>query len=160
PTLDASRKASASIGPAGGTLTVTDAKGNRFTLTIPVQALVSRQTIVMTAVTAATGFSGPGFVAGVQMEPDGLALLKPALLKIDMASPLPDGVWPIGWRGDTPGIHLNLVLPRPDSLTLVLHHFSGAGMGGADLTPSLLSYSGKIEGYQLDLAALLNLERQ
>ena len=82
-------QASASIPPGGGTLTLTDAKGNRFTLTLPSGALLNRETITMTAISSATGISGPGLIAGVQLEPEGLALLAPAMLKIEVAAQLP-----------------------------------------------------------------------
>ena len=145
PILDTTRTASADISTNGGSLSVTDAKGNKFTLTIPQGALMDRETITMTAITSASGISGPGLTAGVQLSPDGLALLQPALLKIDLAATAPAGTFPIGWRGTSPGVYLNSPLRDTPSLSLVLTHFSGAGVGGFDLTSELLSIANQLD---------------
>lgn len=149
PKLDAAHVASADISTAGGSLSVTDAKGNKFTLTIPQGALTDRETIRLTTIASATGVSGPGLTAAVQLEPDGLALLRPATLRIDLASPAPAGAFPIGWRGSagtvTPGLYLNPTTPDTRSLTLVMTHFSGAGVGGFDLTNDLLSIANQLD---------------
>lgn len=160
PTLDTTRQASASIPPSGGSLTVTDAKGNRFTLTIPPNALLNRETITMTAISSATGVSGSGLLAGVQLEPDGLGLLQPALLKIDLASPAPKGTVPFGWRNQVPGVYLNMLLPDPNSLTLSLMHFSGAGAGGLDVTSDLINIANQLDLIQSVIAALEAQARQ
>lgn len=138
PTLDMTNQVSNDIPRTGGSLSVSDAKGNHFTLTIPSGALLTTTTITMTAISSATGVSGPGLVAGVQLEPDGLALFQPAQLKIELAHAAPSNTFPIGWRGQTPGIFLNSPLPDPKSFTVTLDHFSGAGLGGFDLTTDLL----------------------
>ena len=153
-TLDMAHQASASIGPSGGTLQVNDAQGNRYTLTIPANALITSSTIVMTAVSSAAGFPAPGLLTGVQLEPDGLVLLQPATLKIDLAGPEPAGVYPVGWRGSAPGIYANTPLPDTTSLTLTLSHFSGAGLSGADLTHELLAIDNTLD-YTMSLESEL-----
>ena len=159
-TLDTTRQATASIAPSGGSLSVTDAKGNRFTLTIPSGALLNRETITMTAISSATGLSAPGLVAGVQLEPDGLGLYQPALLKIELASPAPAGAMPVGWRGQAAGVYLNPPLRDPNSLTLTLTHFSGAGTGGFDLTSDLINIANLQDAYQSAAAYLIGRARQ
>ena len=114
----------------------------------------------MTAISSATGLSGPGLVAGVELEPDGLPLFAPALLKIDLANSMPDGVMPIGWRGHSPGVYVNSVLPDPKSLTISLTHFSGAGMGGIDLTSDLLFIDNKMDLLFSTAGELLGEDRQ
>ena len=160
PTLDTAHQATADINATGGSLNVSDAKGNQFTLTIPAGALLDRTTITMTAISSATGLPGSGLIAGVQLEPDGLPLLQPAQLKIDLASPLPDGTHAIGWRGQSPGLYINPVLPDPKSLTLALTHFSGAGMGAGDLTGDLLFIDNKMDLVMSTLGELLAEDRQ
>jgi hypothetical protein len=134
-TLDSKSVAKAAIPTAGGALSLTDAKGNKFTLTIPAHALLTTTTVTMTAVTSINGLpAGGSFNAGVQIEPNGLALLQPALLTIAPASPPAGGaVIPLGWHGTGQGVYLNIVQPQSNILTLALSHFSGAGVGtGSD----------------------------
>ncbi len=160
PTLNSTRTASADIATSGGTLTVTDDLSNKFTLTLPPGALLDRQTIKMTAIKSATGVSKPGLVAGVQLEPDGLGLMQPATLKIELAAPLPAGAYPIGWRGASPGVYLNPPLKDTKSLTLVLTHFSGAGAGGFDLTSELISIANQLDLVNSAAAYWANQGRQ
>jgi len=160
PKLDTAHQATATINATGGSLSVTDAKGNQFTLTIPAGALLDQTPITMTAISSATGLPGTGLIAGVELEPDGLPLMAPAQLKIDLAAPLPGGSHAIGWRGQSPGIYMNAVLPDPKSLTLALTHFSGAGMGSGDLTGDLLFIDNKIDLIMSTLGELLQEDRQ
>lgn len=144
PTLDSKSQATAAIPPAGGTFSLTDARGNKFTLTIPPSALLNTTTITMTAITGVNGLpAGGSFNAGVQLSPDGLVLLQPALLTIKPANPAdPNLSFPVGWYGAGQGLYLNMLRPQPGDLTLVLNHFSGAGIAtGADssVTAALLS---------------------
>lgn len=138
PVLDGARKVTASIPSSGGSLTLRDAKGNQFTLTIPPGALLNRETITMTAIASVAGLSGAGLSAGVQLEPDGLGLIRPATLQIDLASAPPKGSLPIGWRGQAPGAYLNPALPDARTWKILLTHFSGAGVGSFDLTSELI----------------------
>lgn len=160
PKLDTTRAVSADFATSGGSLAVTDSNGNKFTLTIPQGALLGHETITMTPISSATGISGPGLTAGVQLSPDGLTLMQPALLKIDLASAAPDGTFPIGWRGSSPGVYLNAPLNDPNSLTLVLSHFSGAGVGGFDVTSELLSVANQLDLVQSAAAYWASQARQ
>ncbi|HEY3739604.1 MAG TPA: hypothetical protein VGL53_07160 [Bryobacteraceae bacterium] len=160
PQLDSAREVSADISTSGGSLAVTDSNGNTFTLTVPQGALLDHETITMTPISSATGISGPGLTAGVQLSPDGLTLMQPALLKIDLASAAPDGTFPIGWRGSSPGVYLNAPLNDPNSLTLVLSHFSGAGVGGFDVTSELLSVANQLDLVQSAAAYWAGQARQ
>ncbi len=163
-TLDPKSVASAPIPPAGGTLSLTDGKGNKFTLTIPANALRSTTTVTMTAVTALAGLPpGGSFNAGVQLDPDGLALNQPALLTIEPANPpAPDTIIPLGWHGGGQGVYLNIVQPQNAKLTMALNHFSGAAIGsGADsyLTSQLLQVANKLELDQSQIAYWINKQR-
>ena len=99
-TIDSKRAVTGNIGPKGGALSLTDAAGNKFTLTIPANALYGTEAIVMTPVTAAAGVPGTG-LAAVQLAPDGLTLMTPATLVIQPAAAAPAGttLTPVGWYG-------------------------------------------------------------
>jgi len=136
-TVDDKRAVTASIGPKGGSLTLTDASGNKFTLTIPPNAVLATEKIVVTPVTAAKGVPGSGLVS-VQLAPDGLALLQPATLAIQPASGSAAALTPIGWFGSSsPGVYLNLPQPNASQFSMLLTHFSNAG--GVNLTPGDLT---------------------
>jgi hypothetical protein len=134
-TLDTKSQAGAAIPPAGGTLSLTDAKGNKFTLTIPANALLTTTTVTMTALTAINGLpAGASFNSGVQLEPDGLVLFEPALLTIEPISPVsPDMIIPLGWHGTGQGVYLNAVQPQAEKLTFLLPHFSGVSLAMGEI---------------------------
>ena len=162
--LDTKNQVQAAITPSGGSLALTDARGNKFSLTIPANALLSTTTITMTPVTSIAGLPAGGtFNAGVQLEPDGLELLQPALLTIALASsPSVDSIIPLGWHGGGQGIYLNLVQPQSNSLTMVLNHFSGAGVASGNdayLTAQLLNVANVLELDQSWIAYWLNKGR-
>lgn len=65
------------------TISATAADGTTYTLVIPVDALLGQQEITMTPLAAVPDLPlSDGVVAGVQLEPHGLMLLKPAELTI------------------------------------------------------------------------------
>jgi hypothetical protein len=159
-TVDDKRAATASIGAKGGSLSVTDAAGNKFTLTIPPSALFATEKIVMTPVTAAKGVPGSGLIA-VQLAPDGLALLQPATLAIQSTAAQAT-LTPIGWFGaSSPGIYLNPPQPKASQLTMLLTHFSNAGAANltpGDLTSILLNIVDLQAYYQSQAAAALKAQ--
>ena len=126
PAMDASHQVSANISTAGGTLNLTDAAGNQFSLTIPANAVLSPVMITMTPVTAISGLPQGTFAAGVELGPDGLELFAPATLTVNLAAPVNSPV-PLGWHGTGSGIYLNPLQPGSKTLTMQLMHFSGAG---------------------------------
>ena len=135
PALDAAHKVTATIPPKGGSLALTDAKGNKFTLTFPPNAVMASQAVTMTAVSSLAGLPAGGtFAVGVQLDPDGLVLYQPATLTIEPVAPIaPDALMPLGWHGAGQGLYLNLVDSKASKLTMQLLHFSGAGLGsGSD----------------------------
>ncbi len=84
PALDGSRSTTATVGPAGGTLSTTAQDGTTFQLTIPAGALAGAEQLTVTPlVSMARG--GVKLIAGVQLAPDGLQLLKTAELAVTPA---------------------------------------------------------------------------
>lgn len=71
------------IGPAGGTLSVTTAQAIEVTLTIPAGALVADQQITLDP-----GVPVDGDWLAVELVPEGLILLEPAVIEVS----LPDGL--------------------------------------------------------------------
>lgn len=88
PVLDPTRAASATIGSAGGSLTATTAGGAALTLTFPAGALAGNEFVTMTPLQR-LGHAGVKLVAGAQLTPSGLRLLKPAQLSITPFNPIP-----------------------------------------------------------------------
>lgn len=129
---DASRAASAVIGPQGGQVAVTTASGAAMTLVIPAGALLSSHTIIVSPLASVTGFPLKGGVlAGAQIQPDGLLLARPATLNVTLPAPPAGGLktYGFGYRHSGAELHLMKQSGSGTSLSLTLWHFSGAGVG-------------------------------
>lgn len=141
--LDQTRTVSANVDSSnGGKLSVTDADGVRFTLTVPPKALLVDQTMSLTPVVALGGlpFHG-GLVAAVHIEPDGLSLLQPAVLTIEGAKAVSAGFFQVGfsYRGTGNDLHL-YPINTDKAIEFKLFHFSTPGVAASsqqDLTSQL-----------------------
>ncbi len=111
---------------AGGTVAATGADGSTYTLVLPAGALASDETITLTPVSSLRGLKAGTPAAGVQIAPDGLALIKPATLTITPAHPVPladqTGYF---WHGAGQESGLYPSTTDRKSFTLTLNHFSG-----------------------------------
>ena len=121
-TLDSAHAATASISAdSGATLTAGAA-----TLTVPAGAVAQTTTVTMTPVSKLGGLKGR--IAGAfQFEPDGLQLLKPVTLTIDVGST--SGLKAFTYAGNGTDFHLYPVKIEGGKATLDLIHFSGYGVG-------------------------------
>lgn len=130
--------ARATIPVAGGELS-TQANGLTYTLTIPKGALLSDLAVTMTPVTSLDGlpFSG-GLLGGVQLEPDGAALLTPATLTIKPAAGF-DVTKLVGFAYHGDGQNLHLALADGDGASVSLRIMSFSGHGAASGSSSDLS---------------------
>jgi hypothetical protein len=158
-TIDPSHAVSGVISAvSGGTLTTKSADGSEFTLTIPPNALLGDQPMTMSPIRSVAGFplSG-GFVAGVELSPEGLVLLQPATLTITPSRPVPIAQQiAFGYVGSGQDFYLyplNLV----NTVTLSLLHFSGYGLGSGN-APSF-NPSDALAQLQSAAAALVAAER-
>src|SRR5262245_47683239 len=110
PALDTARAVSATVTSDGGTLTATAANGAVFTLTIPAGAIPEEETITMTPIASIPDLPFSGGLAGagaVQLEPEGLLLLKAATLVIQPSSLLSlDQQCPFSWHQAGDDFHL------------------------------------------------------
>ncbi|MET0621029.1 MAG: hypothetical protein ABW056_12165 [Thermoanaerobaculia bacterium] len=129
--LDPGHAGSANLDNKGGIVTATGADGSVFTLDVPPDALWSPETVTLTPVTRIDRFpfSG-GLIAGVEIEPQGLALGVPATLTIRPASPPPaDRTIPYSYsRGGEDFILHPHDLDNP-SLRLPVFRLGGYGAG-------------------------------
>jgi hypothetical protein len=110
---------------AGGTLTATGPDGSTYKLDIPAGALASDTTIKMTPVASIDGLPFTAAVAGVDLQPEGLALLKPARLTVTPAHAPPAGRQvTVGWHAGGQDLHLQ---PTSNEKGFVfgIEHFSG-----------------------------------
>jgi hypothetical protein len=115
--FDAGRAAHASIGPEGGMLSATAADGTQFQLTVPPDALDFTETITMTPAKGVTGLPLSGGMAGaVDLEPAGLALYEPAILRITPAA-APAGPIVVGFAFDQAGANFHLYPTTPPANT-------------------------------------------
>ena len=130
--VDSSRAAEADIGPEGGHLAASSASGAAFDLVIPAGALLSTHTVTLTPIQAVTGMPlHGGLLAGAQLGPDGLLLVKPATLAIQLGAGPSGGLsaYGFGYRHDGAEFHLQPAKAAGKSVSIQLWHFSGAGVG-------------------------------
>jgi hypothetical protein len=131
--LDATRAARRVISKEGGSLTAVGEDGSTYKLTIPQDALVGDETIILTPVKTMSGLpGGVTLAAGVQMAPEGLLLLKPASLTVEAKSPAaPNQELPFGWSRQGDGVHAQFVAVQPKVPTFTITHFSGVAVASA-----------------------------
>ena len=104
-------RASADIGPEGGTLNITTPDNITYALTVPPDALEEITPISLIPIKTIDGLPFDGGLQGaVRIEPDGLMLDLPATLTISRAdtAPLPDGMIPLAFGFDGSGQEFHL----------------------------------------------------
>ncbi|HSE62788.1 MAG TPA: hypothetical protein VLG15_04185 [Thermoanaerobaculia bacterium] len=134
PVLDTTHAGSANLDEKGGSVTTTGADGTVFTLEVPPEALVRPETVTLTPVSRMDRFpfSG-GLVAGVEIEPNGVDLLVPAILTIrPTSSPPVNRMLPYAYRRGGEDFILYLRDLDTSSLRLPLVTLAGYGVGQGD----------------------------
>lgn len=131
-TLDESRSVARAIGPRGGSLSMDLATGGRVTLTIPRGALIATTRVRMIPITNATGLPlGGGIGGGIQLEPEGLVLFRPATLAFErMTAPTQGRPRVVAWFGRGSDVHRRPHRTVAGNATVQLAHFSGFAYGG------------------------------
>ena len=129
--LDQQHSSSAVISSNGGTLSTEGTDGTKFTLTFPKNALSDDVTITLIPIATVNGLplSG-GLVGGVQMVPEGLRLLQPAMLTIESPKTVAASGFEtvaFAYHQNGEGLYLNPSEAKGNMLTLEIWHFSGAG---------------------------------
>ena len=130
-TLDAGAKRTATIGPAGGTLSARGSNGVEFELSIPAGALTAPQAIALTPVKHFAGlpFSGED-VAGAALEPDGLQLARPGTLTISGAGKFSSDSVAFAF-GDASGFEVAAPAAAGRTIVIPVSHFSQHGAAEA-----------------------------
>lgn len=140
--LDETAAVSRELSVEGGTVCAYATDGTEMCLTIPPGALPKAQEISLTPIRAIPNLPlTHGFRHGVDMKPDGIRFLRPAMLEIRPASPPPEGT-PLGFMYEAAGQGLHLMPLRQvdGAFRMPIVHFSGSGVGGGtaeDLPPIL-----------------------
>ncbi|MEK6222856.1 MAG: hypothetical protein N2D54_11475 [Chloroflexota bacterium] len=112
-------------------LSVTGADGTIFTLTFPAFALLSPVEISMTPVTALEGLpESDGPLHAVQLEPEGLTLMEPAMLTIQSPSGSA-GFTAFSTYAGGENFHLSPSFDQNGAIKIPLMHFSTPGVTGA-----------------------------
>jgi hypothetical protein len=135
-TLDESQALAEVIKPEGGELTLTGSGNVRFTLTIPNGALAEEKQIRILPVTSIQGLpmSG-GLVGSVQIEPEGLTLLQPATLKIEIpAGSETKALVGFSYKGQGKEFHLHPFKIDPGGISFQITRLGGYGAGAATQT--------------------------
>jgi hypothetical protein len=125
PVLEPDRAASATMTPDGGTLTATAADGSVFTLVLAKGALLDSREIKMTPVASAGGLPFKGYMAGVQLEPDGTTFHAPVTLTITPAASIPlQSLVPLIWDAGGRNARLEPFSVDGNAAVFSLLHFS------------------------------------
>ena len=164
-TLDEGNRVSSIITPEGGTIAATSADGTHYTLKIPSNAFLEQDptTITMTPILSVTGFSSDQkYLAGVRLEPDGLLLLKPAILEIIKPAPLPtEDIFSIYINDPAGEYYANPLISVDNSnstITFVIMHFSDWLAMTSTLCPAMPNPKFTADIYKNTIACLANKE--
>jgi len=112
----------------GGTIQTTGSDGCVFTLSLPSHALANEEEITLTPLDDIEGFPlASGIVAAVRMEPDGLRLMCPANLTIELSFPVPDDLVGFLVQSNGEGFHLYPIEADGNEFSFKLMHFTDAG---------------------------------
>ena len=165
PVPEPERRVAETIGSAGGSVSATGSNGTVYTLDLPPGALVGDTEVALTPVSDIPDLPLSGDLAGaVEFEPDGLALLRTATLRIAPAGGAtpPEGTALVGFASRSgQAFHLRLARGDDTEITVPIGHFSGGGAARADadtleeeIEALQASVNAAAESFHSDLAAL------
>jgi hypothetical protein len=123
-----------SIGAEGGTLQTIANDGTVYTLEIPEGSIPENVTIKMTPIVDIDGYPvADGVAAGVDLKPDGLVFMVPAILTIETTKTPGAGLVPVAitYEGDATSFAPGFVGTGVGTFTIPLEHFSGGTVGFA-----------------------------
>jgi hypothetical protein len=130
---DTARAARGTITTEGGTLVASGADGTRYTLVVPKDALLSREEITITPLSALQGLPfKAGLSGGVLLEPSGLSFQRAVTVRIEPASPVArkqEATFSFAETGRD--FHLYPVRHDAGAIVFQLTHFTGVGVAPA-----------------------------
>lgn len=127
-TLDENLVTKETIGPEGGSFSVTDTKGTQYTLIIPEGALLYEEEITMTPIANIDGeVISEIFQAGVKLEPEGLHFLELVSVEI-ISNDIEEGA--VGFTTQSGGENFHLIpsISSVGTLTITTTHFTEFGV--------------------------------
>ncbi len=130
-TIDEQNRVTAVIPPTGGTITTTGQDGTIYTLTFPAGSTAAEIQVSLAPVLSITGLVfDPGFVAAVDMAPDGHQFQSPVTLTIELQSPLAGTGFPMGIHVASNGVDSTLLPTQVNGnlYSIEFDHFSAAGL--------------------------------
>jgi hypothetical protein len=150
----------------GEVLETTAPDGSVFRITFPAGAVTLPGGVVvsMRAISALGGFDGSGgFIAGIELEPDGLVLAKAATLRIEFANPIdPTQLAAVAYEGSGGAAgFVPIFLETAGAVSAVeipINHFSGVAAVGAsadELASTPPASAIDDAPYQQELASIL-----
>ena len=115
----------------GGVLELEGPDGTLYRLELPPGSLLSQQLITLTPLTGITNLQlSGGLKAAVQILPEGLDLVLPALLTITPTTPFnPEEAVPFGYDEGSHSLYLMPAVELGESFQTYLSHFSVDGVG-------------------------------
>jgi hypothetical protein len=131
--LEAARSVSAEIGSEGGVIETTSSANVHYRLVIPPLALHEKTTITITPIAAVQNAPFLQLLGAVRFAPDGLHLLQPGRLTIELPTP-PNLSKLVGIAFSDDGQRLALTPGQiaGNSVSVTVGHFSGAGAASVD----------------------------
>jgi len=129
-TLDEQNRITATIPTTGGSLSTTGSDGTIYTLTFAPNSTSTEIQVSLTPVLSISGMGlDQGFIAAVDMSPDGQQFLKAVTLTIELPSPLVGSGFQMGIhiRGET-DFTLIPALGNGNIYTIEIDHFSTGGL--------------------------------
>lgn len=158
-TSDPVATVSATVDALGGSITTSTSSGARYTLAVPPGALDRPVEITLAPLTGMANLplSG-GLAAGLELQPDGLRFLIPAVLTVLTPEPVdPAGL--VGFVVSGQAFRMVPVRVRSDTLTLMVGHFSSTGVGTGEAAEidalAALPAASTEDGAMQDLAAAI-----
>ncbi len=124
--LESNRAVAVWVETGGEVIEATGSNGVLYRLTIPEGALLSRERITMTPIESIENLPFTGFLGGVELEPDGLRLMRAA--NLEMIPPVsfdPSAYSGFAYAGNGENAHLVPVTTTSESIVFDLMSFSG-----------------------------------
>lgn len=131
--VESARAVTLRIGVEGGGIEAQNLAGVRFRLDVPAGAVATPTDITVTPVGSMENSPFESLLGAVQLAPDGLVLLEPATLRIELPVSAPAvGLVGVHLTHDGSGFGYTMAERAGNVVTVPVPHFSGAGAASID----------------------------